>query len=70
MTLVLNLWVGTSLGSNDPLTGVTYQIHYISDIYVMTHKGIKLNSYEVAMEIIMVGGHHFMRHYCIEGSQH
>lgn len=33
--VVFNLWVVTSLGSNDPSTGLSYQISFISYIYIM-----------------------------------
>lgn len=32
-TAVLNLWVTTLEGLNNPFTGVAHQISYISDIY-------------------------------------
>lgn len=34
-------------GLKDPFTGVTYQIFCVSDIYIMTHNGSKIN-YKVA----------------------
>ena len=42
-TLVLNLWVMIPLGgSNDPFTGATSQMSYISDIYIMIHNSSKI----------------------------
>lgn len=40
--VVLSLWEATLLGSNGSFTGTTYQISYLSDIYVTSHNSNKI----------------------------
>jgi hypothetical protein len=56
-TAVLNLWVTTLWRSNNPFTGVTYQIACISDIYTTILNSNKNYSFEVTTKVILWLGH-------------
>jgi hypothetical protein len=56
--MILNLWVMNPLES-------TYQISYMSDIYITIHNSSKIIAMKQQQNII-VGGHHNMKN-CIKG---